>query len=372
MSLTVLSVAYSLATVGPDAVGGSEQILTALDAALTRGGHHSIVVACKGSSVEGTLVATPAPPHMLTDAARADAIRQHRAAISGAISRWSPDLIHLHGIDFHEYLPPAGIPVLATLHLPPSWYPDWIFGMDRPDTLLHCVSAAQQADCPPSWLLLPHIDNGVNLERRHGAVRRRRFALALGRICPEKGFHLALDAARQAGVPLVLAGQVYGYDDHLRYFEQEIRPRLGGGARFVGPVGVRAKQRLLSSARCLVVPSLAPETSSLVCMEALAAGTPVVALPSGALGSIVEQGRTGYLVNSVAEMADAIRATDRIDAEECRTAAAARFDQTRMTREYLARYEEIAAGARGDRSDATAESVTDKAAGRPADEAVAA
>ena len=104
--------------------------------------------------------------------------------------------------------------------------------------------------------------------------------MALGRICPEKGYHIALDAAARAGVPMVLAGEVFRYPAHEQYFRDEIAPRLDASRRFIGPVGLHRKRRLLSEARCLLAPSLAPETSSLVAMEALACGTPVIAFPA--------------------------------------------------------------------------------------------
>jgi glycosyltransferase involved in cell wall biosynthesis len=113
--------------------------------------------------------------------------------------------------------------------------------------------------------------------------KKHRFAAALGRICPEKGFHLALTAARKAGMPLILAGQLFRYPAHEAYFEKEILPRLDKERRFIGRVGSVAKRWLLSSAQCLLVPSLVSETSSLVSMEALACGTPVVAFRAGAL-----------------------------------------------------------------------------------------
>src|SRR5207249_5576489 len=129
---------------------------------------------------------------------------------------------------------------------------------------------------------------------------------ALGRICPEKGFHFALQAAKMARADLLLAGQVFPYASHVEYFESKIVPRLDERRQFVGPVGFHRKKRLLSKAKCLLVPSTVNETSSLVAMEALAAGTPVIAFPSGALPEIVEHGRTGYLVSDVKEMAQAI------------------------------------------------------------------
>ena len=113
--------------------------------------------------------------------------------------------------------------------------------------------------------------------------------------------------------------------------------------RFLGPLGFARKRRLLSGARCLLVPSTAPETSSLVAMEALACGTPVVAFPSGALADLVEDGRTGFLVSSVAEMADAIAAAGQIDADTCRRTARERFDQAGMVARYLATYRQLTA-----------------------------
>ena len=226
MRLTVLSVAFPFAPVGPDAVGGAEQVLAQLDAALVRAGHRSVVVACAGSSTAGTLVATPRATGAITDAVRRRAHAAHRRAIERALRRWPVDLVHMHGIDFHAYLPPPGPPVLVTLHLPPEWYPPEAFHPERPNTFLHCVSASQRARCPRGARLLPEVPNGVALDALDARHARRRFALALGRICPEKGFHIALDAARRAGVPLLLAGKTFPYEAHETYFAREIAPRL--------------------------------------------------------------------------------------------------------------------------------------------------
>ncbi len=342
MPLTILNVAYPLAPVGPDAVGGAEQVLVGIDAALVRAGHRSVVVASEGSEVAGALVATPAPAGVLDDSVREAAHRQHREAIRAALQRWSVDLVHLHGIDFHAYLPPAGVPALATLHLPPGWYPPEVFRPERPDTSLHCVSVAQHAACPPSAALLSPIPNGVPTDRLAAAhVHKRDFALALGRICPEKGFHLALDAALRAGMPLLLGGEVFGYAEHQRYFQEQIAPRLDTARRFLGPLGFGRKRRLINAARCLLVPSLAPETSSLVAMEALACGTPVVAFRAGALPEVVEHGRTGFLVDDEREMAEAIHAARSLDPDACRAAARERFSLTAMTDRYLSLYRRL-------------------------------
>jgi len=348
--VTVLSVAYPLAPVGPDAVGGAEQVLAMLDAALVRrGGWRSVVVACEGSTVAGTLAPTPRRTGRLDEAAKAAAQAAHREAIAAALARWPVDLVHLHGIDFHAYLPPPGPPVLATLHLPLAWYPPEALRPTRPGTFLHCVSATQRRAGPDGLALLADVPNGVDVATlgaaRHG---RRGFALALGRVCPEKGFHLALDAAERAGVGLLIGGAVYAYPEHEAYFRDEVAPRLGPGRRFLGPVGPARKRRLLAAARCLLVPSLAAETSSLVAMEALACGTPVVAFPNGALAEIVEHGRTGFLVRDVEEMAEAIGAAGALDPGACRRAARERFSAEGTVEAYLRLYRELVRRGRGE------------------------
>jgi glycosyltransferase involved in cell wall biosynthesis len=330
-----MSVAFPLAPVGPDAVGGAEQVLTQLDAALVRRGHRSIVIACEGSITSGTLVAIPRvdPRH---ERVWFDAHERCREAIGAALAGWPVDLVHLHGVDFSAYAP-RGVPTLATLHLPPGWYPSEIF--EGSGALhLNCVSASQRAACPPSAEPIPVIENGVPLPEDGLQARKQGFVLALGRICPEKGFHVALDAARAADVPLLLAGSVLDFPAHRRYFEREIAPRLDRLRRFVGPVRLRRKQRLLAAAACLVVPSLVPETSSLVAMEAMTCGTPVVAFDTGALGELISSGETGFLARSEAELAAAMRKAANLDPAACRTAARLRFSAERMAEEYLALY----------------------------------
>lgn len=342
-AVTILSIAYPFAPVGPDAVGGAEQILTTLDAALARAGHRSLVIACEGSTCAGTLIPTPAWREI--DATTYEpAHRAMRDAVADTIRRYPVDVVHYHGLDFAAYLPPPGPPVLATLHLAPDRYPPQALDPERPRTWLHCVSESQQSACPDGIPLLPPIPNGVDLgvfrPRRH----KRTFVLALGRVCPEKGFHLAIDAARRARIPLLIGGETFPYEKHQSYYDMEIESRLGCGVRFLGPLGLDRKRRLLAAARCLVVASQTPETSSLVAMEALAAGTPVVAFRVGALPEIVEPGRTGFLVDSVEEMAEALRKVALLDPRECRRAAEERFSAETMIGRYFDLYHRLAGG----------------------------
>jgi glycosyltransferase involved in cell wall biosynthesis len=343
VSLTVLSVAYVFAPVGPDATGGAEQVLSVLDRALVAAGHRSLVIACDGSDVAGELISTGALPATFSHDLRVRAHQRHRRRIEEALRHWSVDVVHCHGLDFAEYLPPPGVPTLVTLHLPVDYYPPDKLAERRPGRYFNCVSESQRLSFPSHDAMLPEISNGVAVSRLQARHARRGFALALGRICPEKGFDIALDAADMAHIPLLIGGRVFPYPDHERYFDREIRPRLGLRALFLGNLGFARKRRYLTAARCLLMPSRIAETSSLVGMEAIACGTPVVAFPVGALTEIIEPGITGFLVDDTREMADAIHAAADIDSERCRAIARRRFSSERMVEGYFRYYDKLAA-----------------------------
>jgi glycosyltransferase involved in cell wall biosynthesis len=335
--LTVLSVAYPLAPVGRGAVGGAEQVLTTIDRGLVRAGHRSLVIASAGSRCVGELVTIPRATGVLDERARANAQALCKAAVERVLAQNRVDLVHMHGHDFATYLPAPGPVVLATLHLPASWYAQGVLALPRPHTHLSCVSHSQRRGFP-SAAKLAVIENGVDTEALRPTSRTGRYVLALGRVCPEKAFHRALDAARHAEVPMLVAGEVFAYAEHLRYFETHMRPRLDDERRFIGPVGLERKRELLAGARCLLVPSEVPETSSLVAMEALACGTPVITFGAGALAELIEHGRTGFVVADELQMAEAIGRVTELDRTACRAAAEQRHSDVRMVAEYLALY----------------------------------
>jgi glycosyltransferase involved in cell wall biosynthesis len=349
MPLTVLNVAFAFAPVGPRAVGGAEQILTELDDALTAAAHTSLVLACEGSQAAGTLFTTPLLGSDLYDAhSRLWCAEQRQACLDRILSEHDVDLIHMHGLDFHEYKLPPDIPVLVTLHLPVSWYPREIWSRYSGKVQFQCVSETQRRSCPPELRDSSVILNGVALPAY--LKSKSDFALTLGRICPEKNQHEALEAGSLAGVRVLLGGQVFPYQDHRTYFYERIMPLLNGDDsgvphEFLGPINPLRKQQLLGAARCLLHPTLAPETSSLVAMEALAAGTPVIAYPSGALPEIVDDGVTGFLVHNVEEMASAMNRVDEIRPEDCRAAARQRFSRERMIQHYFQLYSVMTEGA---------------------------
>jgi glycosyltransferase involved in cell wall biosynthesis len=341
MNITLLSIAYPLTRVGEDAVGGSEQVLASLDRALTEAGHRSLVIAEEGSRIAGTLIPSPPARGKIDESERRWARKVHSELIKQTLASYAVDMIHFHSLDFHQYLPEGATPILATLHLPPDWYPRHIFNLDRKNLYLNCVSLSQHSSCPKSSRMLPPVRNGVDVKRLNGSMGKQEYALALGRICPEKGFHLAVQASKKADSDLLLAGEVIPFAPHQEYFRKKLSPLLDRRRRFIGPVGFERKRRLLGEARCLLITSSVEETSSLVAMEALAAGTPVIAYRRGALPEIVEHGRTGYLVSSIGEMAEAIRAVVDIDIEYCKAAARRNFSAQRMVDRYTQIYHRL-------------------------------
>ncbi len=338
--LTVLNVAYPFAPASREAVGGAEQVLAAIDEALVASGHRSLVLASRGSSVAGELIAVDVPPGTVDETRRLQVWAEYAAALREIVSKRSVDVVHLHGVDAAEYLPSGFSPLIVTLHLPLAWYPEKLL-RGREGLFLTCVSAAQRQSSQ-SGAIFATIDNGVDLDRfRPSPGSPGGFALCLGRICPEKGYDAALRAARRGRMTMLLAGSVFPYAEHESYLAREIVPLLDQRRRFVGPISGTAKRRLIARARCVVVPSRVQETSSLVAMEALACGTPVVAFPVGALPSLIEHAKTGLIVNSEQEMAEAFLRVRELDRNDCRKTAEQRFNQNRTTGEYLALYQRV-------------------------------
>jgi glycosyltransferase involved in cell wall biosynthesis len=223
-----------------------------------------------------------------------------------------------------------------------DWYNARALEPRRAETYLNAVSWDQHRKLAGNPRLIQPIANGVPIKAFEQQYRRRGFALMLSRIAPEKGIHLALQGARAARIPLLIAGELFPYPEHTRYFAEEVAPRLDRERRWIGPVRLAAKCRLLGAARCLIVGSQVPETSSLAAREALAAGTPVVAMRRGALAEVVEHGRSGFLVDAIGDLPEALHRAGALDADLCRRTARHRFDSARMAQRYLDIYERLA------------------------------
>lgn len=330
--------AYPLLPAGPDSGGGAEQILHLLERELVRRGYRSLVIAAKGSQVSGELIETRAFDGEMTEEVRKAAQLDHFRAIESALERFPIDLIHFHGLDFYRYVPANRVLKLATLHLPPAWYPECVF--ELADVQLTCVSETQASETPGKKK--PHIVlNGIDTGEYRASQGERKHLLWLGRICPEKGVHIALEVAHFLDLPMVIAGPVHPFCDHEIYFRERVQPLLDAKRRYVGPVGHEQKKALLGETKCLLIPSLVAETSSLTAMEAISSGRPVIAFRSGALPEVVDDGVTGFIVDSQHEMAEAVKRVNEISDATCRERARTRFDAERMVDDYVRLYESL-------------------------------
>ena len=314
------------------------------------------VAASQGSHPTGELFATGEPCTLPDDYERRRMehedivvkLLQRRARAAAAFH-----LVHDMSGSFWSRAAEIDLPVLATLHLPRSFYQPQNFCNVPRNVTFNCVSQSQVPGFADLVGLTGVVPNGIQLEKflvdsgnHNGAGLERREGLVwLGRICEEKAPHLALEIAARAGLPITLAGQVYPFSYHQQYFEREVVPRLGRmpNATLVTAPAAGMKCHLLRRARAVLITSLAAETSSLVAMEAAASGTPVVAFRRGALAEIVHDRVTGFLVEDVDDAVKALAQIPRISSADCIRHAQKNFSAARMAGQYVPLYEGLVA-----------------------------
>ncbi len=353
-ALNILYIAYPLLTVSDESAGGAEQVLWTLERELAGRGVRTTVAASSGSRVGGELFPTGDPCTQPDDYERRNLEHQEKIiafARQRARADQAFDLIHDMSGSFWRRADELDLPVLATLHLPRSFYPPQSFQNVPANVSFNCVSHAQARTFSDLNGLLGAVPNGIALDRfalehhanGNGSSCRRAGLLWMGRICEEKAPHLALEIATRAGLTITLAGQVYPFSYHQQYFEREVVPRLRRmpEARFIAAPSFAQKRRLLREAQALLITSQADETSSLVAMEAAASGTPVIAFSRGALPEVVKKGVTGLLVEDIESAGAACRMIDEIKPAGCRQYAQANFSGATMADAYVAIYDQI-------------------------------
>lgn len=343
-SFHVLYIAYPLLTLSDESAGGAEQVLWTLEREMARNGVATTVAASEGSSVAGGLFSTGAACTQPDDFERRN--RQHQDRIVEWVRRRARqgrgfDLVHDMSGSFWTRAAEVDLPILATLHLPRSFYPAESFCQAAANVSFNCVSRSQAQSFQDLNNLLGIVLNGIALDRfeqpLHGTdATARNGLLWLGRICEEKAPHLALEIAARAGLPLTMAGKVYPFSYHQKYFAREVLPRLQQmpDVNFISALPAAMKLRLLRQAEAMLITSQADETSSLVAMEAAASGTPVIAFRRGALPEVVQDRVTGFVVENPEEAVEACRHVSLVHRDRCAAWARENFSSAQMAQGY--------------------------------------
>ena len=348
-ALRIGLIAHHVAAIRPPFVGGVESFTWYLARWLAGRGHDVVLYAAPGSSVPGVEVEELDLEPELSEAARSDVsmppeafMRAHHAyqrLMLELAESTRHDLVHAHSL---HYLPVAmapmlHVPMLLTLHCPPTPWLESALRARRSGAAptLSAVSEATRrlwaevVDCPDV------VPNGVDIDAWPSGPGGDA-AVWSGRIVPEKAPHLAIDAARRAGLSLRLAGPIV---DHA-YYAAEVEPRLGSDAVHLGHLSHEALAALVGASRVAIVSSVWNEPFGLVAAEAMATGTPVAGFAVGGLprvvgcegGVLVEQG-------NVEALAAAVRAASSLDRCRVRAHAESVAGIEAMGRRYEALYE---------------------------------
>jgi glycosyltransferase involved in cell wall biosynthesis len=345
--MRIAQVAPLYESVPPKRYGGTERVVSFLTEELVRMGHEVTLFASGDSQTEARLepccrralwqdpsCSDPLPHH----------VRQLELVFRDA-SRF--DVIHFHGDYLHFPLlrrePCANVTTLhGRLHAP-----DWKPFLDEYDEMpLVSISNDQRRPIPnANWQAT--IYHGLPRDLHTFRERSGSYLAFLGRVSPEKGLDRAIALARETGVPLKIAARVY--PSERDYFQHTIEPLIAKAAsvvEFVGEVGGRDKDEFLGNARALVFPIDWREPFGLVMIEALACGTPVIAWRNGSVPEVIDDGTTGYVVESIAQAVVAVGRVESLDRRTCRRVFEERFDAVRMTRDYLNVYRALQSDAR--------------------------
>ncbi len=334
--------------VPPAAYGGVEAVVADLADGLVDAGHQVYLIGAGRPGTGATFVPVwdrtvperlgePYPEVMHALCAR--------RAVQRLAAEVGLDLVHEHTLSGPLNAPEyarLGLPTVLTVHGPVDSEMHRFYAELGPEVALVAISHRQRALAADlNWVGTVH--NALRLETWPYRTAKDPYALFLGRFHPDKAPHLALDAAHAAGLPLVLAGKC-AEPLEQQYFDREVRPRLTDTDRVFGVADATAKRDLLSRARCLLFPVQWEEPFGMVMIEAMACGTPVVALRAGAVPEVVEHGVTGLVCGTLEELPVALDEVTAIDPAACRAHVAARFTAQEMAHGYELAYRSVVTG----------------------------
>ena len=329
--------------VPPRGYGGIELVVDLLGRELMLRGHDLTVFACQGSDPELNVVAL-ADDDWFDDLGTPDQ-RVREATYLRRVYQFIKgdhfDVVHEHteypGIMLAHTLG-VPFPAVATMHgrIGPKEYV-FLREVDHEIGLVAISEAQKAASQLIHWDAVVH--NAVDARSLRFSARKDDFLLQLARITPDKGQHVAIEIARQVGLPLVLAGKLDADTRSREYFATKIEPYLGDRVTWIQDVAGEEKKDLLARARAMLFPIAWDEPFGLAMVEAMASGTPVLAFPRGAARELVQPGVTGFLGDTPEELAQLFGRLGEIDPERCRASVAERFNVGRMADGYEAVYE---------------------------------
>jgi glycosyltransferase involved in cell wall biosynthesis len=336
--LRIAMIAPPWFTVPPQGYGGVENMCADLVDGLVERGHEVTLIGAgmpgtKAGRFEATYLEPPSGrlgeplPEVL-----------HTAAVARILASLDVDLVHDHTLAGPLLARGRGVPTVVTMHGPVTDEPGEYYRQLGDTVSLVAISAAQRRAAPDlAWRGTVH--NAVDVASFPFRADKEEMVLFLGRLHPDKGVHLAIDAARGAGLPIVVAGKCTEPVE-LEYFRRCIEPRLGPDVTIFGAADAAAKRLLLARAAALVFPILWDEPFGMVMIEAMACGTPVVALRRGAVPEVVVDGVTGIVCDDPADLPAAITAARDLSPAACRAHVEDCFDAASMVGGYEAVYRE--------------------------------
>ena len=256
----------------------------------------------------------------------------HATVAEQALGELHPDVVHDHSLAGPLLAFSRAVPTVVTAHGPVDHEMELYYRRISSAVALVAISEAQRRLAPHlPWAGMVH--NAIPVAEYPLKTDKEPYALWLGRINPSKGVLIAIEVARAAGIPLVLAGKC-SEPQERRYFEEQVEPNLGGEVEWAGEAKGADKKELLAGARCLLFPIQWEEPFGLVMIEAMACGTPVVGLRRGSVPEVVVDEVTGFVCEDPTELVSAVHKSNDIDPRACRKHVEAHFDTGVMVSGY--------------------------------------
>jgi glycosyltransferase involved in cell wall biosynthesis len=343
-SLRIAMVAPPWYALPPRGYGGIESVVTDLVNKLAERGHHITLI---GSGTNGTraqkfIPVFDVPPSERIGAAIPEVI--HAAAVAEILADLDVDLVHDHSTAGPLLARGRPEPTIVTMHNSAVGDNGDYFAQLGDSVDVVAISNSQRRqNSRLNWV--GRVYNAIDVGAFPFRADKDDYILWLGRFSPDKGPHLAIDAARAAGLRIILAGKRTELSEQ-EFFDAEIAPRLGPDAEYVGEADSATKKDLLARARALAFPLLWDEPFGMVMIEAMACGTPVVALPRGSVPEVVRHGVSGLVVRDLEDFPAALRAVDSLDPVDCRTHVEQRFNLSLMAEGYERIYRMLVSGSR--------------------------